>query len=268
MLGTTAYKSYFNGMFGTRPKYISSFVEMEFTRSFLCSLIDFYFILKLPTLPTIAEAINFASNEFASSKLKAALQLSGQLFQTRKIPTDSRAAKSKALFALAEIIIRIQSNFHHAFINAGKDSTKCARAAIRFEVKLQEAEAGFQKFTESFYDTTECRRKCIVDKFFLKRHRKPVENYINQSKQLKSSPETDGFKKIANNLEKIVSTAGKACSCRMCGSIGDAVISLECEKKMILHHVDQSFNQLCSLINQPHKKHPSENAMVKQKVGE
>lgn len=45
-----AYKQYFASQFGDHPCYISAYVQMELKRSYLCSIIDFYFVLHLPTL--------------------------------------------------------------------------------------------------------------------------------------------------------------------------------------------------------------------------
>jgi hypothetical protein len=263
MHGTTVYKNYFQGVFGNNSKYVSPFVEMEFTRSYLVSLIDFYFILRLPTLDTIADAMAFASNQYRASKLKSALQLAGQLFEVRGFQFNSSVEKPRALFALADVIFRVHTKFHRTFTNTGRDSTRCARATIRLNIDLQNAEAEFRRFSELFEDTETCRSKCSIDRFFTRRHKKMAEKCVQEAKELKSSPDTTGFKEIGNHLEKILETKGKVCSCRLCGNVGDAVIALDCDREMTLHHVDKSFNQLCAVMNQLHSKHPSETAVVK-----
>jgi hypothetical protein len=226
-------------------------------------LIDFYFILKLPTLDTIADAMTFASNQYRASRLKAALQLAGQLFEGRRFQFNSTLEKPRALRALADVIFRIHTRFHKTFTNTGRDSTRCARATIRLNIDLQNAEAEFRIFSELFDDIKSCRSKCSIDRFFTRRHKKTVEKYVQEAKELGGSPDTVGFKEIGGHLENILVTKGKVCSCRLCGNVGDAVIALDCDREMNLHHVDKSFNQLCDSINQPHSKHPSETAVVK-----
>lgn len=263
LLGTQTFRAALSTRIGSGTRYISPFVEMEFNRSFLCSLIEFYFLLKLPTVRSVEDALTLASNEFKLSKLKATIQLAAKLFATRQIAIDSTAAKPKALYALAEVIIRIHSRFHQDFVNTGKDSTRCARAAIRFIARLENVEGGFRHFLDAFSNTADCRSRCSIDEFFVKRHVKHTTECVEMANALKSSKETNGFKKIATNLESIMSSRGEDCSCRMCGNVGDAVIVLDADRGIPVHHIDQSFVQLCSLAKQPHIQHPSETSVVK-----
>jgi len=48
-----------------------------------------------------------------------------------------------------------------------------------------------------------------------------------------------------------------------CEAIGDAVIALEAPKDMQLEHVDKPFDYLCPPINQPHRRHPSPDELLK-----
>ena len=267
VLGTKKYQEYFSTVFQNSTKYISPFVEMEFRRSFICTVIDAYFIFKLTQIDDFGDLITFAANKYPSSQLKAFLQLAGQCFKIRKVVLTPAREKEKALYYFAELILRIQSKFHRSFVNTGRETTKCARASIKFDVKLKDVEAGFRKFQDEFSDTKGCRKKCSIDTFFIKRHKKSVEGYIQRASKIDAAKENDGFKKVADTLSEILKSGGKICSCKVCGSVGDAIITLNADREMILHHTDQSFDHLCPPVSQPHQKHASETAIVSQSVG-
>ncbi len=69
LLGTQAYKQYFNSQFGDQPLYISNYVQMEMRRSYLINLISFYFVLRLDTINNIGDALALWSNRFKTSEL-------------------------------------------------------------------------------------------------------------------------------------------------------------------------------------------------------
>ena len=50
--------------------------------------------------------------------------------------------------------------------------------------------------------------------------------------------------------------------------IGDAIIALDAPRDMQLEHTDHSFDHLCPPIGQPHRKHPSEQHIVKDGFSE
>jgi hypothetical protein len=151
------------------------------------------------------------------------------------------------------------------FTDIGKDSTRCARAAVPFKVELTNMAAGFKLFVEAFDDVETCRSRCRIDHFLLNRYRAEVETYIVQASQLPKNTDTGGFIAVAENLGEILERGATACSCRRCERIGDAVIALDAPRNMRLEHTDHSFDHLCPPINQPHQQHPSETQVVRSK---
>jgi hypothetical protein len=95
-----------------------------------------------------------------------------------------------------------------------------------------------------------------------------VDRYIQSASQLTTNEGVDGFKKIAKNLQLIVSKDGRNCTCKMCEKIGDAIITLDSPPSMSLEHTDFSFNQLCDLIGKKHQHHPSQPAVIKKRLGD
>jgi hypothetical protein len=108
ILGSSAYREYFESAFEGSELYTSKFVQMEFRRSYIVGAIEFYFTLEMDTTPTIADAITIWSDNFQSSKLKAILQLVSQLFSANKLDFSDPADKPKALTALGALIKRYE----------------------------------------------------------------------------------------------------------------------------------------------------------------
>ncbi len=53
ILSSNRYKKYFKKCFGSDALYISEYVQMEFMRSWISSVLDFYFLLDMPGVETI-----------------------------------------------------------------------------------------------------------------------------------------------------------------------------------------------------------------------
>src|SRR5579859_6958589 len=101
LLGTHGFKQYFKTQFGNNPAYASAYVQMEIRRSYLRNIINFYFVLNLPTINTFGDALKLWSNRFKSSENKAVLQLAGELADAQHIDRTRPRDKLAALRALA-----------------------------------------------------------------------------------------------------------------------------------------------------------------------
>jgi hypothetical protein len=66
LLGTQAYKQYLESALA-HPRLVSPYVQMEVQRSYLCKIIEFYFILDLDSIQNISDALIFWSNHYKSS---------------------------------------------------------------------------------------------------------------------------------------------------------------------------------------------------------
>ncbi|MDZ7962907.1 MAG: hypothetical protein RMY34_34430 [Aulosira sp. DedQUE10] len=262
LLSTQAYKQYFESQFTDQPLYISNYVQMEMKRSYLINLISFYFVLRLETINNIGDAIALWSNRFKTSELKAILQLIPQLFSTHQLNFSSHQDKETALSVLAIYIKRFELILRKKFNNTNIDSTACARALVPLTLDLKNPAVGLKQFADEFGDVETCRSKCQIDQFLLVQYRDEIEQLVEQASQLPKNSNTRGFIKIAQNLKEILVQGAVACNCKRCEKIGDAVIALNAPRSMQLEHTDNSFDYLCSTINQPHYKHLSENQIV------
>lgn len=261
LLGSRKYKQYFSDEFGTDRLYVSSFVQMEFRRSFLINVINFYFVLDMPQNETISDAFAAWSNKFKGSQLKAVIQLAAQLFQTGKLDFAKPDDKPKALLAVGMVIKRFQAIIG-TYTDIAINSPRCERAALVPNLHLDSLANDLKRFQERFNDVEECRSRCRIDHFLLVRHKKEVDNYVKLNNTLKKNAGTKGFKGIADELHEITSKGSKACSCKSCEKIGDAVITLDTPSNFRIEHTDSSFNQLCDAITHPHKQHPSEDKVA------
>ena len=266
LLGSTSYRKYFEDQFGDNPLYMSKYVQMEFKRSYLCPILDFYFVIHMPTMQTVGDAFLFWSNQYRSSELKAVLQFVGQLFNDHSLDLSDLRDKEKALRRLGFYVKRLEMKLRRSFRDIGANSTRCTRSAVSFSTRgISDLTVTLQSFLEQFNDVEACRSRCTVDGFILTRYKSQVESYVEQAGRLTrpQGRQNKGFTRIAQNLEEILHRGPDACSCHRCKAIGDAVISLEAPREMRLEHTDHSFDHLCPLIGQPHHKHPSEPSIVK-----
>jgi hypothetical protein len=265
ILGSAKYKKYLRDTLGDDPLYASDYVQMEFTRSMLRALVDFYFVLDMPSIETIEDACACWSDKFRTSELKAVVQLMGKLASMYRLGMSDPGDKEKALRAIARIVERITIEWRSEFKNPGVNSTRCKRASVqlRFGSKANDKEL-FREFLKTFNDVKAHRKRCDVVKFFVARYKTNVEKYVQHASKLAKpkSPENIGFTKIAEKLRDILEE-GKDLSCHSCQSVGDAIIALEAPLTMRLEHTDHSFDHLCEVIGSRHFKHLSQVSVVK-----
>ena len=261
LLSTQVYQQYLDIQLNKKELYISNYVQMEIKRSYLVNIISFYFVLNMGGINTIGDAFALWSNKFKGSELKAILQVIPQLFNDRQLNFSNPKDKEKAISLLAIYIKRFNLVIKTKFKNTN-DLTSCARALVQLDVDYDNPEPGFKKFLLEFRDTKTCRSQCQIDQFILVHYRDEVEQLLNVASQLPRNTNTRGFLNIASNLKEILAMDEKACDCKRCEKIGDAVIALNAPRNLRLEHTDSSFDYLCPSINQPHFKHPSENQVV------
>jgi hypothetical protein len=266
VVGTKPYKEYFASTLGGENLYVSRFVQMEFRRSFITNIVNFYFVLDMPSIDTIEDALTFWSHRYKASELKAVISFTGKLFNAEKLDATDPKDKAKALLSIGRILRRLQAKFS-LFADTGIDSTRCARAAVSLDINLASLTRDLRDFIENFNDVHTCRSKCRVDYFLLNKYRSSVEDFIKAGKGVTKKTGAQGFLDIVDNLEEILAGGPSECSCKRCEKIGDAIIALDAPRTFTLEHTDLSYNHLCSSLGQPHQQHPSEIEVVKKAAG-
>ncbi len=263
--GSKAYKQYFKKYFSNERLYISNFVHMEIVRGFVLPLLNFYFILDLPNIKTIGDALHIESHSFRTRELKSILQLMAIILEKHLYDFDDPKDKRKALRSIARIIkcyvIKLKRNFK----NIGDQGSRCRRAEIMFSKQVESDKELFKDFLNRFLNLSECENSCKIKSFLCEKHKIEVEKYIEHASSIQSPsiPQNRGFVRISKTLDEILKKTKKT-SCKTCEAVGDAVIAIEVPPNMTLEYTDYSFDHLCELIEKPHNRHPSEIVFVKQ----
>ncbi len=130
LAGTKAYKKYFEEQFKDGRRYTSQYVLMEFKRSYIRNILNFYFVLNMPSIETAGDAITFWSNRYKSSELKAVLQLVGNIIDTHRLNTEEPRHKQKIMQVIAQYAKRLEIKSRRLFADIGKNETHCHRAKI------------------------------------------------------------------------------------------------------------------------------------------
>jgi hypothetical protein len=256
--GTRAYREHLEAELGAAPCYLSQYVLMEFRRSFILNLVSFYFVLDLPTVTTIGEAMQLWSHRFKSSELKSVMQLVGQLLNEQQLSDSNPRDLEKARLAIGRYIKRVDAKARRNFKDCSKDTTHCGRAAVPLAIDLKTLRESLQTFLDAFQDTKACRARCRIDDVLFARYRTEIASFVEHSQPLAKQQDNAGFLRITAKLESLLDKGPDACTCKTCEAIGDAVIAVDAPRDMTLEHVDRSFDHLCPLLNQAHNRHISE----------
>ncbi len=254
-LSSNVYKKYIKTNITINSSFFSKFVLMEFTRSYVANLINFYFLLDNPEILSLGDAISIWSNKYKTSELKAILQLIGKLPQIYEI--DNKESAKKAIESYVRLIlVKAKTTFK----DAGTDSTRCSRALVNLSLTSDNFSDAMRQFKIEFDSTDYHQNKCRVYSFLFIKHRTDITSFINGAA---ASSCSQAFKNVALSLSIIANEGLSKCTCRMCGNVGDAIICLDCPQSMILVHSDNSFDDMCAMTKQPHNKLHSEIAHLK-----
>lgn len=236
---------------------------MEFVRAFIVHIIDYYFVLGMPQIATIADANILWSNEFRPRRLKAILMFVVQVFGGRELDFESPQAKPQALALLADYIRRLLSKIG-SFENPG-DGTACARPSAMRAYDPSNASDSLREYLDQFMDTAGTRHECAIGRFISKTFADEVRDLLNKSPPALQSPR-EGYNRIIQEL-RVANESPERISCHSCEKIGDAVIALAMPMRMRLEHTDYSFDYLMEILKKSHYRHPSDSQLNKETSG-
>ncbi len=258
LTASTFYRRYLDSEIGPGPREVSGYVVMEFRRGFLIHLMAFYAFVDMPHRHTVGDAMIRWAERFKPAELKAVLILVGHLIDIHQLSRSKPEDKAKTLRLIARYIKRQEIKLQAW--NTGRDSTHCACATIPMKVSVETAGEDFDTFSRGFKNAAACRGSCRIDDFLLRDNRNQVATYRDNAAEVPKNRGGKGFSRIGENLSKILTKGADACTCGMCGAIGDAVIALDAPREARLETTDYSFDHLCPPISQPHRRHRSAQA--------
>lgn len=218
-----------------KTRITSKFVKMEFDKSIICDLIEFYFVLKNHN--SIDDAIKWWAEEYKIRKLKNINVFIAEIFTgIEQNDTD------RALFKLRNIIKTIIISFNCLIHRYDLNKTDCYFAKIELDFKNLEAREEIESALANFH-------KVFKDNYV---NKCKIAHLIKDSEQvLKQITEFDsqkiGFITQKERLRKVVN-GEKKLSCFSCRNIGDTVIALECPDYAVLLTQDKAFEDLCKII--------------------
>lgn len=257
LMGSQPYREFLQGVLGERL-YVSRFVDMEFKRGVLLTLIDFLNTLAMPHLRTIEDAERTWSNRFQGRQVKLVLALSASIFDGYRLDRTSPRDKERGITRLAVVIKSLDRAMRYRFKRVSSDRTHCPRGEqpIRTSVAPDRAKQELNVYADNFQDTTANRQKCRMDKF-LEHFERDLMACTRHIETLPDLEQHERLKKMATNAEKVQKDPS-LCSCHTCEKLGDAVIALGAPRDLQLETTDESFQHWCGPIKQPHRLHRSE----------
>jgi hypothetical protein len=259
--GSKRYKEYLKEKIENKSQYLSSYVKMEARRNLIDNLIDFYMLLECPSTSDLSDALRIWTNRFSKRQVSVALFFTASLQGNQKAYSD----KNEALRRLALYICRIDMFIRNKFKDPNNDLAHCPKPEILLQIEdfgdIEIITKRLKDFTESFNDSQNCK-KCRIKDTLKNRFKKELKLFVENSEidKIKASSikaNKNGYLKICEEIK----TIKEEISCKKCASLGDAVITLTALRDMQLEHTDDSFEYLCPLVNQPHRKHPSESSL-------
>ena len=237
-------------------KYTCEYVDMEFLRSYIKSVINFYFLLAMPQYKTFSDALHIWSNKFQIRELKNIEIMVANLLKLNECLDD----KEKSLRILADYIRRLVGKLHNSFKKIGNDNTYCTKGKLKLQFDPKKLNECLCAFINILSDNSQ-HKKCNIDDFLRQKHKNEITKIIENAEKINDLGKKEGFEKI---IESIKSLSKKDITCTHCSRLGDVIIALLSDPNWTLEHTDNSFNYLCKILNKKHNIHPNDNKIMEQ----
>lgn len=237
----------------TGQKYICKYIRMEYFRGFIANCIQFYFLLTMPSVGTLAEAISIWSNKFGSRKPKNILTMISNLLNQGGIKNSKQRMEKR----LADYIRRLISKTYSNFSSIGNDATHCIKGRIKMAFNPKDIDTSFHGFLDAVSDK-EAHLKCKVEKFLKQTHVSELSKLV-EKKDIKLEAKKDGFNKLVERIPTIQETK---ITCAYCSKLGDLIIALIYSKEWQLEHTDYSFDYICEILKKRHFRHSNDTKLL------
>lgn len=245
LIGHSSIRSSLTEKLRNQTKLTSEFVRMEFNRSLICNLIEFYFNLETQT--SIDDAIKWWNETFKPRQLKDLNYSVDKLF----IGINDSTNVKLALINLRNEIKKIITLFECLINRFIQNEMQCYFAKVKLDFQSCKGKNDIEKKLVDFYKTFKGKHvdKCRINDYFENSKGKITKIFTCDSKN-------DTFNKQKKRLNEINDGKSKL-SCNTCSIIGDTIITLECPDYAILLSVDEVFKELCDNIGLKYEIIPS-----------
>ena len=219
-----------------QTKVTSKFVKMEFERSLIYDLIEFYFILK--NQKYISDAIKYWNEDFRTRKIKNInIVISDMFFNIENFDVNL------GLLRLRSSIKSLLIEFKYLIQRYDKNSTNCYLGNYDLNFNLCKKATEFEKEFVTFHDFYKENYidKCKLSLLFFE-SKDLIDKIIEHSSKNRSfNKQLVELIKIRDNIRKL--------SCSTCKIIGDLIVTLECPSYAILLTLDTVFEELCKILS-------------------
>ena len=235
-------------------KYTCEYVNMEFLRGYIKSVINFYFLLAMPQYKSFSDVLHIWSNKFQIREHKNIEIMIANLLKSNECFND----KEKSLRILAEYIRRLIGKLHVSFKKIGNDNTYCTKGKLKLKFNPENLDKCLRTFVDILSDNNEYK-KCKINQFLKQKHKNEITKILKKAEKINDLGNKEGFEKIIKSLRSL---SEKEITCKYCSSLGDAIIALLSDPNLTLEHTDISFNYLCKILNKKHNIHPYDNKIM------
>jgi len=216
---------------------VSNFIRMEYLRSVILNLIEFYFLIK--DSDSVGDAlIDWAQKVNQQRKLKIILMTIHRWL----VDHEDWQAAEKSLRRLGDLIVRLAWAFDESFPRRARDRLECELGRVFFARRSFREDALLQ-FYDRFKGIQQGVPACRLCEFRASQRRwllaRGIDLYGEQTRERFRAHK--GFVAQAERLESAADTAEATPKCRWCERLGDSIIALHAPRKATLVTADRAF---------------------------
>lgn len=216
-------------------KWSSFYVLMEYKRSVVKTLIDFYFVAKEEKTPS--DALHYFQEGFKTRQNKIILSAIATLLEDSEIAND----KLRFLVKLETLIFGSFQYFHDLIDKYIENRTGCPLGKISIEDGTPREEA-YRKFSEEI----DCVRRCSLDG--LLKDRKGQLKLLIREGEKDPHDKNKGFQEALLLIKSAIGTLDVLKTKTNCMKIGDIIITLEVPKRLQILTFDRGFESTCQIL--------------------
>jgi hypothetical protein len=230
--------------------YTSVYLRMEFIRRWFCDAARMAFAID--QFRDVSDALVFLEQDFSPRNMKGNLAALARALRVRGVMDNSRAAAEE----MASIAIAWLRSFDRLFESRIPNTCKCRIGARVPDVDYSRLFEDLRQFYEAFLTPV---TDCEVNGFLQLQNPKARAQLLLADEK---ASRLSAAKQLASLRDE-----GRWITCKECAKIGDAVIALEQPGSWCLVHLDNSFNELCRVLDRPHKQVKSVQQVTKESLG-
>jgi hypothetical protein len=244
---TDAHVSHFQQQVAGGDLYSSIYLRMEFIRRWFCDSVRM--ALTIDSCGSVSEALIRLEQEFSPRNIKGYLAVISKTLAQNGSISNTRAAAEEIAGAAVAWLRRFDKVFPSRIANTCKCQIGGRAPNIDYNNLLGELQRFYTEFRKPVTD-------CEVNAFL------KLDNARSRVQQILADQKTRSLP-VAIALEKYRQKKTWV-TCKECSKIGDAIIALEQPASWHLVHLDNSFNELCRVLEREHKHVKSVTAIQNQ----